>query len=166
MRYNSGKSSFSFLEEGEDTFLIPYSMTLTNPFAGTFFKKLQTLIEADLCPNRLNSLTDSPTFKLRKKFDEDIPPLVLKMDDLGIGFLVCLIPLALSVVAFIAELAVPKIKTLGTKLRDTLVAYFIIRTYFGCNEIFPVASKNRKVSNSIVSQQPIKYYKPWFNVKK
>lgn len=64
---------------------------------------------------------------LTASIDDVVFALVLSMDDLKEGFLVCLIVLALSGVSFICELFAPIMKHLTKITRDLLTFLCIIR---------------------------------------
>lgn len=107
--YRSGKTSVAIADVTLAPIFISFAMTPFNPYSEIFFEIIQRLIEAGICPDRLAGRTSN--VKLRNTlYDEEVPPLVLSMDDLGVGFEVCLIPLTLSFVAFIFEVLCPIIK--------------------------------------------------------
>lgn len=59
-------------------------------------------------------------------YDEEIPALVLSMEDLGIGFGVCLIPLVLSVTVFVFEVI---FSTTKQTAKEYLAALFVALTF-------------------------------------
>lgn len=59
--------------------------------------------------------------------DDDVPALILKMDDLVIGFLVCSAPLTLSFLSFFCEVLKPRIKALATFVRDFITFLYFIQ---------------------------------------
>lgn len=125
----SGVMSVKILDEELRAELILFSITKFLPF----FEEFQTKIQQNIIENghlakmfrfykniaRLKASYDS--------IDDIVPALVLNMADLEIGFLVCLIPLALSVIAFICELVAPIMKHLTKITRDLLTFLYIIR---------------------------------------
>lgn len=122
--YRSGKSSLEMLNENVAPVFVLFAISHFSPFLEEFDEKIQILKEAGLCPYRLISNTDhSYKFDLH---DTVVPPLVLSVEDLGIGFLVCLVPLTLSVVAFIMELVVLNSVEMLKHCRDLLIALYVI----------------------------------------
>lgn len=114
--YRSGKTSVAVADVNLEPIFISFAMTPFNPFFEEFSEKIQRLVEAGICPDRLAGRTSNA--KLRNKlFDEEVPALVLSMDDLGVGFEVCLIPLIMSAVAFFVEV-------IYSKLKATVQEYF------------------------------------------
>lgn len=127
-RYRSGKPSFRFLNVEGRTILIAFAMTPFDPFFEEFDEKIQRLLEAGVCPYRLNG-DIIPIDDKNDLYDEEVPPLVLSMDDLGIGFIVCLIPLTLSIFVFMIEIAVPRIRIFVHKLGGSIVAVAVIAAF-------------------------------------
>lgn len=127
--YRSGKTSLEIV--GQDSFIwtsfITFSMLEYDPFFEEFSEAIQRLIEAGVCPERLYGQIAG--VKLRnQRTNEEVPALVLTMDDLGIGFVACLIPLLLGVASFIVEVTVFNLKLQARRLRDKLVAAYVITT--------------------------------------
>lgn len=121
-----GKMSFKFLEEELRDVFVTFSMTLSSPFFEEFESKIQRLVEAGICPKKLNG-KNVEDFLRPGKLESKVPALVLNMDDLAIGFLICSVPLVLSVVAFICELAMSGIKALAVKAKDLLTFLCLMR---------------------------------------
>lgn len=96
-----------------------------SPFYEIFNEKIQRLVEAGICPHRLVGRISFEK-SVNKRFDEEIPALVLSMDDLEIGFELCLIPLMLSVAVFIFEVFYTKMKQ---TVKDHLLAACIILAF-------------------------------------
>lgn len=122
-----GKASVTFLDEQLRTEFVTISMPWFFPLFEEFKDKIQRLIEAGVCPDRLVGFISPAINQFSEKSGNVLPALVLNMEELAIGFLVCLIPLTLGVVAFICELAVPRIKTFATQTRDMITFLFLIR---------------------------------------
>lgn len=127
-RYRSGKPSFRFLNVEERTIMLAFAMTPFDPFFEEFDEKIQKLLEAGVCPYRLNG-DIIPIDGKNDLYDEEVPALVLSMDDLGIGFIVCLIPLTLSVFVFAIELAIPRIRILLKAFAGSIVAVAVIAAF-------------------------------------
>lgn len=124
MHLRDGKMSVKFLDEVLKPAFVTFSMPLFSPFFEEFKNIIQRLIEAGICPKHLDGKKDGRDYE---RTDNEVPALVLNMEDLAIGFLVCLVPLGLSVVAFICELSVPKMKALTIKTRDLFTFLFLMR---------------------------------------
>lgn len=123
--YRSGKTSLEVLDYNVGTQFITFPLIPFSPFYEEFHATILRLIEAGICPDRLNGGMQR-VISQSKRCNEDVPPLVLTLDDLGIGFIVCSVPLCLSAVAFLLELLIPKIFALTSKISNCLVAYFVI----------------------------------------
>lgn len=124
--YRSGKTSIVVSDLDLETQAIFFPMLLNNPFYETFEDIIQRLTEAGICPYRL--IAKFFTFmksemQTNKMFDEEIPALVLSMEDLGIGFEFCLIPLLLSLLVFSFEVIYPRLEKYLTAL-TTIVVFF------------------------------------------
>lgn len=94
-----------------------------SPFFEIFADNIQKLVEAGFCPHRLAGIITSSR---RELYEDEIPPLVLSMDDLGVGFEVCLIPLALSLLVFVSEVIYSKVRK---TVKDYLTALFAVVTF-------------------------------------
>lgn len=121
--YRTGKTSIEISELDIESQPITFPMPSNTPFYETFKEKIQWLAEAGICPYRLAAKTLSQAGENSMMYDEEIPALVLSMDDLGIGFEFCLFPLLLSLLAFILEIIHSRIKELLTVL-IVMNAYF------------------------------------------
>lgn len=120
-----GQMSLNFLDEKLRTQTSTFSMKKFSPFFEEFKDKIQIFIEMGLMTSSLKGNFEQ--FRIRhERINDLVPPLVLNFNDLEIGFLFCLVPLALSVVAFVCELA-PRMKKLAVKTRDFFTAWFLIR---------------------------------------
>lgn len=82
-RYRNGKTSIEISELDFRTQPIIFPIKHSSPFYEVFEEKIQNLIEAGLCPHRLSGHVVSTMQRLPKRFDEEIPPLVLSMGDLN-----------------------------------------------------------------------------------
>lgn len=100
--------------------MMPY-----DPFFEEFDVTLQRLVETGICPDRMNGKYWKPI--TNKRYNEEVPPLVLTMDDLGIGFLACAVPLFGSIIVFAFEVLIPKLKLFARILKDYLVAYQVLK---------------------------------------
>lgn len=120
-----GKMSLKFLVDDMRADIVTFPITWYSPFYDVFNDKIGKLVEAGICPRRLGGRVEWTDF-VPERIDTKVPPLVLNMEDLEIGFLICLIPLTLSVVAFIGELVMSKIETLATETRNLFTFLYLI----------------------------------------
>lgn len=121
-RYRSGKTSLEVVEDQNVPVMTTFIMPLQNALVEEFFDMIRRLMEAGIKFRQQMQNAAKP-------FVEEVPALVLSMDDLRIGFIACLIPLALSAVVFIFEVSVPKIKILVKAMRDVLTAVYVIAAF-------------------------------------
>lgn len=111
--YRNGKTSIEVSDFDLETQTITFPIRSYSPFFEVFSEKIQQLLEAGICPHRLAKKTlstDGKNKKMYKMYDEEIPALVLSMEDLGVGFEICFIPLMLSVAVLFFEVAYSKAK--------------------------------------------------------
>lgn len=128
LSYRNGKTSIEILENNKlGAQRITFQMPSYSPFWKIFNERIQSLLEAGMCPHRLADHILSER-SMNTRFDEEIPPLVLSMDDLGVGFGVCLIPLALSVSVFVFEVAYSKVKLFLKECSVLFVIFVFVRT--------------------------------------
>lgn len=125
--YREGHMSLKILNEVLRHDALGIYFKPCSPFYEEFERQTQILLSTGL-------LSVTLTFRLDRFKDQHdtindrVPAQVLFMADLWIGFLVCMIPLTLSAIAFLCEIMVPKLKNLMVSLRDTLVFLCLIRT--------------------------------------
>lgn len=121
--YRSGKSSFSYLEENYlDPIWVTFPMYKLDVLFDEFQEKSLQLIQVGLCRQY---------WKQDKiMFDEAVPPLVLSMTDLEIGFIACLMPLSMSVLAFISEVTTPRVRSMAQSIKEKVIAAFIIFSFY------------------------------------
>lgn len=85
LHYRSGKTSIDISEEIElGRKLITFPIRIFSPFYEQIDDTIQKLLEAGICPHRLNGKLSEEKFR-NKRFDEEIPPLVLSMKILELG---------------------------------------------------------------------------------
>lgn len=65
-----------------------------------------------------------------KRVDDKIPPQVLTIDDLEVGFVICLSFGTLSLIVFLAEVLVNKTLRLIKKLRECIIAKSLMEAFF------------------------------------
>lgn len=121
LRYRSGKTSLKIIQD-ETVPLIQFFMMATfHPFFQIFHDTVHRLMEtgATKIPKTINN----------QLYDDEVPALVLTMDDLGIGFLVCSVPLILGALAFVVEVAITKAKRLTEHIRDISTAVFVLTAF-------------------------------------
>lgn len=127
-RYNlrDGKPSWIFLSEKLRKQANFFAIPLFSPYFEEVDEILQKLVEGGFSNGKLGrnegALNHRP-----ERTNNEVPALVLDMKDLEIGFLLCLLLLALSVVAFLCELASLIIEHLAKKARDLLIYVHVIR---------------------------------------
>lgn len=119
------RSSLNFLDETLPVSIDTFAIELYSPLFEEFKNKIRRLVEAGICPKKLNGRTTVKDARPRSEMKQ--PVMVLNMDDLAIGFLICLVPMALSCVVFVCELALPKMIALATKTRDLLTLLLLMR---------------------------------------
>lgn len=122
--YRSGKTSAKMLNDNIMTFRLTFTMEDFHPFFDEFHYQIQRFIESGRSRFHRNIKN--------LLYDEEVPPLVLSLDDLGIGFAVCLIPLTLSAIAFIGEVVASKFMLLAVEMRDVLTAAFVVAVFLDC----------------------------------
>lgn len=125
--YRSGKTSLKVLDHNLQTVFITFPLSPYDPFYQEFHGTILRLIDAGICPSRMNGRIDLKVSQ-EKRRDEGVPALILTMDDLGIGFIVCSVPLCLSIVTFWFEILVSKISELAVEMRNGLVAFYVARS--------------------------------------
>lgn len=118
--YRHGKSSVSFLVEKIPQTLISFSFLPFDPFFEEFNQKIRWLIEAGFFK------LFSSSYQKNKMYNEEVPPLVLTVDDLSIGFEVCFVPMVLGIVVFLLEFGIARIKYLAKYFRDASVAVCVV----------------------------------------
>lgn len=99
--FRSGTASLTLLDETIATFPAGQKFNSYCPFYETFNRKIDRMISSGLIRHWYDEFYTRKSFKIKP---EETGPEVLTMDHLGIGFLVCLIPLVLGIIAFVVEL--------------------------------------------------------------
>lgn len=119
--YRSGKNSLKMLNDKVMSYMMIFPVLDSHPFYGEFYDQIQIFVASGT----------SSFLKIVKNplYDEAVPPLVLSLDDLSIGFLVCLIPITFSVVTFMCEIATLAFKLFVSQLRDTLTASYVVGVF-------------------------------------
>lgn len=135
LKYRSGKSSLQVFKEFK---IAPIDLTFPirtfSPFFEIIDEVIQRLKEAGICPDRLLGVAVGVNFK-NKLYDEEIPALVLSMEDLGIGFQICLIPLSFSAVVFLLEVVYSKSRKMLLLMTDYIAALFTVLTFIKIGQI-------------------------------
>lgn len=117
-----GKMSLTYIELLRQEQLL-FTMKKFSPFYDEFKWQINNFIEC----GHLKEYSLDRSKNANEGINDNVPPLVLNMEDLGIGFLVCLFPLTLAVVAFICELSVPLMSALAFSMRERLTFLYLIR---------------------------------------
>lgn len=106
--YRSGFSSLSILDENIATLYFGLPFRRFHPFFESLNLKINQMTSAGLVDHWYKNAYDSR--RHIKKVIEDIGPQVLTMDHVAIGFLVCLIPMTMSVIVCMFEISVLRIR--------------------------------------------------------
>jgi hypothetical protein len=104
--YRSGEPSMQMIEQQLGSIYQTLMFAPGTPFLEVFNDLIHKLTSAGIIEQWVKSYFH-PAGKF--KVNDKIGPQVLTMDHLEIGFLVCLIPLILSLAAFIAEISAGKV---------------------------------------------------------
>lgn len=130
LAYRSGKFSFNFLKEDLSPLFLTFAMRPFSPFYQKFDEIIQRLCQGGFCPDRLGLFWPEAILSNDENMENDkVPPLVLSMDDLAIGFAICSIPLALAVIGFALEVLTDKAITSFELVCNYCVAYFVIKPF-------------------------------------
>lgn len=124
--YRHGMSSLRFMEEPIGLVYASLAFKFGSPLYESIDEKLLQMVSIGLI-SKFHNEAQNPFD--RKPTMEDIGPQVLTMDDLGIGFQFCCIPLTLSAIVFLMELAVFWSKRLGRTLMERLIAIAFVKAY-------------------------------------
>lgn len=111
LSYRSGSSSLELLDEIIKTIPMSVMFPFHSPLYEVFNKKIYQLLSTGLIYHWYNHEINRKGLKLKP---EEIGPQILTMEHVSIGFLICFIPLALSVLTFLIEIAVFKCKVFDT----------------------------------------------------
>lgn len=103
--YRSGFSSLTALEETFITIHLEFPFLPFCPFYEQFYNEFGEIIAAGFIEHWSNR--EKPPSGDSKLYEEISPedPKILTLDDLAIGFQICLIPLTLGCIVFFGELA-------------------------------------------------------------
>lgn len=118
--YRSGKTSVKMLNYRIMISMSTLAFQPIHPFFDEFYFQILRMLETGLFSN---------TQMRNPRYDEEVPPVVLSMNDLQIGFIVCFVPLILSVFAFIVEITIQKLKLLVKNIKDALTATFVVAAF-------------------------------------
>lgn len=121
--YRSGKHSLKTITDKTITEMTTFTMNPIHPFFEEFNEYIHRMMDAGIVFHK------NQFAKVTKAYDGELPALVLSMDDLGIGFIVCLVPLAISIFIFIAEVAIAKIKLFCKAMRDTFIVVLVVTKF-------------------------------------
>lgn len=126
--YRSGRQSFSILKETILNVPSAFSFYQYNMFYETFNRRIEQMLSNGVIQRMTADYENPKLYKLRP---EEIGPQVLTLDHIGVGFLVCLIPMSFAVIVFAIEVNIPRtrIRKLNKQLKHTLVAFFVARTF-------------------------------------
>lgn len=133
--YRNGFASVKFLEETIFTSFAGLTLKLFCPFFESFNEKVGQLMANGMIQHWF-SIHLNP--KGTKRGEEEFLSKALTMDDLGVGFQVCLIPLSLSIFVFFLELLYSRLTIVLSDLKEKFVAMNVI-------EIFMEISIKRRI---------------------
>lgn len=124
-KFRSERSSLSALDDKVLAVPINFPMSKYHPMFEEFSDKMLRFLEAG------GRGSENSRFK---HHSEEIPALVLSMDDLRIGFLACLVPLAISSVVFVIEIMIFKIRKVATELRNNFLGFYALWTFLNSQQ--------------------------------
>ena len=115
----SGSPSIKFLEDSRTSFFY-YAVAMYNydPWFNEFNKKLLHIVNFGFNDDTLQR-------RRSNRPDDEIPPLMLTMDHLRVGFLLCCIPTVLGLISFAVEIVIPKIEN----FKNAVLMFKIIRLH-------------------------------------
>ena len=124
--YRSGITSIVLLDETRVS--IPYGIGFNElmPFFDTFKHLTSQATSSGLMQKWLRRLFRTEVVREEEK----IGPQVLTFEHLEIGFIACAIPLTLSVVVFVAEMAVKRLKKMFDCALSYLIAPFVVVGFY------------------------------------
>lgn len=124
--YRDETMSLVFLDEELRKELVLFPMKKFLPFFEEFKMQVQRLVESIEWTKHTNG--NRKRLKARHEgINDSVPALVLNIDDLEIGFLVCCVPLAFGVVTFFCEALRPWIINLADDARNLLTFLYVIQ---------------------------------------
>lgn len=115
--YHHGFSSLGLLEEVYLTVPISVMFHFYSPLFEPFDERIHQLQSSGLISYWYELESNDRGLKFKAS---DIGPQVLTMDHVTVGFMVCLVPLVLSLLTFLIELAVFKLKEMFRSLKIIL----------------------------------------------
>lgn len=107
-QYRSGLSSLELVEERLAGVHMSVMFPYFSPLFEAFNEKIQLMLSNGLIDYWHKNFANRRGLKIKI---DDIGPQILTMEHVSIGFLVCLFPMVLSILAFVGEIAVFKIRT-------------------------------------------------------
>lgn len=121
-----GTPSFHLLEETFMTLFSGFEFKLYCPYFEDFNKKVGEMNSNGMFQDWFANLFNVKGLK-RNRMKSG--PQVLTLDDLSVGFQICLIPMSLSVVSFLAELSTPWLKIFVSNIKEKLFSLSLIKSY-------------------------------------
>ena len=123
--YSRGLTSLILLEKSIKSTPLGIDFGIASPFADTLKNLLLHATAGGFIERWF-----AQWFNLKNKRKEDqIGPQVLTLEHLEIGFIACAIPLSLSVIVFLVELSVERLKKLLSCFLSYLVAPFVVVSF-------------------------------------
>jgi len=121
--YRTGTSSVHILEKPLSPLFVGLRFKHHDPFLKTFNEKTSRLFEAGLTDRWMYGFKPIPP-------KEEVGPQVLTMDHIGIGFLVCIVPLLFATVIFAFEICSKFIKNAWLSILKSVVEKILVRSLY------------------------------------
>lgn len=127
--YHSGVTSINVLKEHLKTLYLGVWFVESSPYFEILNEKVLQLLAGGI----LQRHEDYQNFpKGNIKLVQESSPLVLTMDHLGMGFLFCLVPLAIGIAVFAIEKSIQAL----TILRNKFVLLNVVKAYMRARKQF------------------------------
>lgn len=128
--YRRGASSIQMMNHSTRLFYQGLAFIEFSPFYEKFNTKIEEMISSGFTTKwRGEYLNPRNVYP----YDDDLGPQVLTMDDLNIGFQLCCIPLALSVIAFAGEITVFWLMKMCSRIKEGIVASALVEAFLQRN---------------------------------
>lgn len=98
--FRSGKISAFILDISVEYLMIGLYFKTNHALTETMSEKIMRCLEAGLLPS---------FYDPKKSFEDNLGPLILTLDHIGIGFICCVFPIVLASVVFLIEIVNKKI---------------------------------------------------------
>lgn len=132
-RYKSGSPSLSFSTDLHSTYLVALAFTPFDPFFDEINAAVVGMFESGIMSHIQQGFFNGTRIK---SAIYETPTINLSMEHLEIGFIICMLSMTSSIVAFSFEVTIPKIRKLLIKVRDTIVVLKVVQ------ELIRILSEN------------------------